>query len=293
MDSINRSSPDRKEIGIRELLEEIGRNKWRLGCIAVLAMAAAYLLAFVSTPMYKATIVISPVAAAPGSGSLGGVGNALSQLGGIASLAGLGGSGDSRKAESLAVLKSEELTERYIQENDLLPVLYARSWDASRKQWTDTRPTKIPTLWKANRLFGGSIRTVAVEPKGGLVSLTIAWKEPHIAAKWANGLVAMANQHLRSKALVDSERNIAYLNEQAAKTDVVPVRQAIYSILQSEINKEMLARGSDEYAFKILDPAVAPERPSSPQTVIWILGALIASVMVCVFMLYARLAWLD
>ena len=78
-----------------------------------------------------------------------------------------------------------------------------------------------------------------------------------MAAKWANGLVAMANQHLRSKALVESERNIAYLNDQAAKTDVVPVRQAIYSILQSEINKEMLARGADRWTRYTGAPAIS------------------------------------
>ena len=293
MDSIIRSSPDRNEIGVRELLQEIGRYKWRIGCVVLTAMATIALVAFLSTPLYTATIVISPVASAPGSGSLGGVGNALSQLGGIASLAGIGGAGDSRKNESLAVLKSEELTEQYIRQNDLLPVLYEHSWDATHKRWTETQPEKIPTLWKANRMFGGAIRTIAVEPKSGLVSLTITWKDPHAAAKWANGLVAMANDYLKNQALAESKRNIAYLNEQAAKTDVVPVRQGIYSILQTEINKEMLARSSDEYAFKILDPAVPPERPSSPRPVLWTLGALLASVMACVFVLYARMAWFQ
>jgi uncharacterized protein involved in exopolysaccharide biosynthesis len=293
MDSITHNVPDRNEIGVRELLQEILRYKWRVVGVVLTAMAVAVLIAFLSTPLYKATIVISPVASAPGSGSLGGVGNALSQLGGIASLAGLGVSGDSRKNESLAVLKSEELTDQYIKQNDLLPVLFERDWDATHKRWTETRPEKIPTLWKANRLFAHSIRTIAVEPKGGVVSLTITWEDPHAAAKWANGLVKMANDYLKNQALVESARNIAYLNEQAAKTDVVPVRQGIYSILQSEINKEMLARSSDEYAFKILDPAVAPEKPSSPQPVIWAFGALLASVMVCVFVLYARMAWFQ
>jgi uncharacterized protein involved in exopolysaccharide biosynthesis len=293
MDSINRDPAVRNEVGIRQLIQEIRRTKWHIAIVTLVAMVLAAVLGLISTPLYKASILVSPVSSAPGSGSLGAIGGALSQLGGIASLAGLGGSGDSRKNESIAVLKSEELTEKYIQQNDLLPTLYDDAWDPVRKAWKQTRPDRAPTLWKANRRFANSIRAMAVDPKSSLVTLTITWKNPRTAAQWANGLVATANEYLKNKALMESERNIAYLNEQAAKTDVVAVRQAIYSILQSEINKEMLARGSDEYAFRILDPAIAPEKASSPQKTLWVLGALIASVTGCICVLYARMSWFQ
>jgi uncharacterized protein involved in exopolysaccharide biosynthesis len=49
----------------------------------------------------------------------------------------------------------------------------------------------------------------------------------------------------------------------------VVARQAIFSLLETEINKAMLARGNEEYAFKVLDPAFAPEKPSSLHPAIW------------------------
>jgi uncharacterized protein involved in exopolysaccharide biosynthesis len=104
------------------------------------------------------------------------------------------------------------------------------------------------------------------------VTLTIKWRDPHTAAKWANDLVAITNDYLRGKAIEETDRNIAFLNDQALKNNVVEVKQAIYKVLESEISKGMVARGSREYAFKILDPAVAPERPTSPDPPIWILG---------------------
>ena len=70
----------------------------------------------------------------------------------------------------------------------------------------------------------------------------------------------MANDNLRDRAIAESERNISYLNEQAAKTDVVGIRQTIYNIMETEINKAMLAKGSEEYAFKLIDPAVVPQK---------------------------------
>jgi hypothetical protein len=79
----------------------------------------------------------------------------------------------------------------------------------------------------------------------------------------------MTNDYLRANAIAQSERNIAFLGQEAAKTYVVGVKQAICEILQSEIRKEMLARGSEEYAFRILDRALPPERAASPRKLLW------------------------
>jgi uncharacterized protein involved in exopolysaccharide biosynthesis len=148
-------------------------------------------------------------------------------------------------------------------------------------------------LWKGNEYFKKKVRSIVTDSKTGLVTLTIAWKDPRIAANWANGLVALTNDYLRKKAIEESERNIAYLNAQANKTDVVAVKQAIYTILQTEINKEMLARGSDEYAFKILDPAVAPEKPSTPTLAFMVVLAVFGSLALSVLIAFIRVAWLK
>lgn len=170
------------------------------------------------------------------------------------------------------MLQSEALTESYIQKNDLLPVLYPKKWDPVGKKWKTSDPVEMPTLWKANRYFKNKIREVANNNKTNLVTLTITWYDPQVAAKWANDLVRMANDSLRDKEIAESERNIAYLNEEAVKTDVVGIRQAIYTLMQSEINKVMIARGSEEFALKVVDPAFAPELPSSPNLLLWAIG---------------------
>ncbi|MGI0133419.1 MAG: GNVR domain-containing protein, partial [Candidatus Micrarchaeaceae archaeon] len=127
---------------------------------------------------------------------------------------------------------------------------------------------------------------VTTDSKTGLVTLTITWKDPALAAAWANGLVRYTNDYLRGRALEESERDITYLTQAAKATDLAGVKQAIYSILQSEISREMLARGTAEYAFKVLDPAVPPERPSSPIKSLWIclglLGGLALSLCVII-----------
>ena len=260
---------DESQISLGETFGILLEKKWQILATIVVFASVAALAAWLLPKSYKAVVLLSPESNTGGT-QLGAVGSIASQLGQFASLAGVPVGSDSKKSESIAVLQSEALTEKYIVGNNLLPMLFEQKWDAKAGKWKASDPKKIPTLWKANQLFKKQVRYVASDTKTGLVWLTITWKDPHTAAKWANDLVAMTNDYLRDKAIDESNRNIAFLNDQALKNDVVEVRQAIYRILESEISKGMVARGSKEYAFKILDPAVAPDKPTSPDPGIWI-----------------------
>ena len=260
---------ERDHLNVAESLEILWRKRWQMLLLTVAFTVLATLAAFLLPKRYKASVLLAAVSTSNAS-QLGGMSSLVSQIGGFASLAGLSVGGDSKKAESIAVLQSEALTERYIREHDLLPILYERQWDKISARWKSDDPKKIPTLWKANLYFKNSVRFVGTDTKTGLVTLTITWKDPDTAAKWANDLVAITNDYLRGKAIAETDRDIAFLTDEASKTNVVEAKQAIYRILESEISKGMIARGSNEYAFKILDPAVAPDKPSSPNRFLWI-----------------------
>jgi uncharacterized protein involved in exopolysaccharide biosynthesis len=261
-----------REITIEVIVSRVWRRKWLVVLLALACAAMAGVAALVFPKSYVATLVAAPAAGNSGGGALGGgLGAMASQFGGLASLAGITVPGDSRKYESLAVLQSEALTERYISSHNLLPILYADDWDASKGAWKTNDAEKTPTLWKANRNFK-RIRNVSTDAKTGLITLSIKWSDPKLAASWANDLVALTNEYLRNKAIAEAEVNLAYLYAEAAKTDVVPVRQGIYTMIQGEINKAMMAKGTSEFSLKVLDPAVAPEKPSSPQLAIWVLA---------------------
>ena len=251
------------EIKLRDVFGAIWRFRIAVLTCLIICTCAGVALALLSDKKYQAEIVVSTVSDEGLSSRLGGLGALASQYGGLASLAGISIGGNNKRDETIAVLQSEFLTERYINDHNLLPVLFSRDWDSSTGKWKITDKKRIPTLWKANRYFSKSIRKVTDEKRTGLVYLKIEWKDPVVAAQWANDLVKLTNSYLREKAIVESENSIAYLREQGAKTDSVDARHAIYSVMENEINKQMLAREREEYALKIIDPAVPPERPSS------------------------------
>jgi len=276
------------EIRLKDLVEEVWRLKWLVSALTLVFALGGLTAALVMPKMYKASVIVSPATNAPGTSMGGGVGSLVSQFGGLASLAGLSIASDSRKAESVAVLQSEALTERYIRQNNLLPILFPSLWDARANRWKD--PRKVPTTWAAGQSFKKT-RTVETDLRTGLVTMTINWTDPEVAARWANGLVAMTNDYLRGKAIDESNRDIAYLNEQAGRTDVVGVKEVIYSVLESEVNKAMLARGTDEYALKVVDPAIAPESPSSPRKKLWTLLGLFCGFVAAIFGIFVRMSW--
>lgn len=288
MNISNTSQVDERGVTLAEILRCLWPERRLIILVTVAFAVGAGVAAFLLPKQYEASIVVSPASASSG-GQLGGLSSLASQLGGLASIAGISlGGENTKKSESVAVLQSEALTERYIQKNNLLPVLYKHKWDAAKLEWKTTDPEKIPTLWKANQYFKKNVRSVSTNTKTGLVTLTITWEDPKAAARWANDLVKMTNEYMRDKAIQEAARNISYLTEEAAKTNIVEARQAIYALMQHEINQEMVARGNEEYAFRIVDPAVQPERHVSPRKTLWVLGGFFGGLGLSSMFFYIR-----
>lgn len=277
-----------QEFAGRDIAAILWRSKFTITWITLFITAVVTVLAFVLPAKYDAMVLVLPGSDQDSPDRLAGLGGAVSQLGGIASLAGLSASGGTFKVEAVATLESEALTERYIEQANLLPLLFPSKWDSARHRWKSDDPEDYPTLWKANRLFRERIRTVAENAKTGLVTMTISWRDPKLAAKWANDLVALTNETLRKKAIEESERNIAFLTEQARQNNVLSVQGAIASLTEAQLRKVMIARGRDQYALKVLDPARVPEKQSFPQPAIWIPAAFFIGLFVGIFVVLMR-----
>jgi uncharacterized protein involved in exopolysaccharide biosynthesis len=193
-------------------------------------------------------------------------------LGGLAGLGGIGiGANDS--SEPLAVLRSKGLAQRFIVDRHLVDELTSGP-TFSVYGTADIRD--------AVRNFDKMVRTVTEDKKSGLVTLSIRWTDPDIASDWANALVQRANDELRSRAEQDATRNLRYLQQELASTSVLPLQQAIGRLVENEMQKAMLAKGSQEYAFRVIDPATAPKYRVSPARLLAVLGSLVLGLFVSV-----------
>jgi uncharacterized protein involved in exopolysaccharide biosynthesis len=214
--------------------------------------AAATVFAFVATPMYRAEVTLTIVKEkeeGPGS-ELGG------SLSDIANLAGVNIGQSADEDADKAVLSSRHLIQVFIERYGLLPTLHS------------------PTLWKAVNHFHDDLVYIKDDQRKGTTVVAITWTDPAVAARWANDFVALCNELIRTRALNEAQRNVAYLTEQAARTTSVDVQHALYNLVESETKKLMMANERIEYAFAVADPAVAPEIRSSPKRTMLLMGGL-------------------
>lgn len=271
------------EIDLRQVWRALMRRKLLIVLFTMLTTLVTGSVALLMTPVYKAEVLLQPVTEQKGAdldGLSGGLGG-LAALAGV-SLEGLGGKG-SVKSVSIATLKSRALTEQFIRDKDLLPILFHNQWDAELKDWRSADTERIPTVQDGYRLFDKKIRKVTDDKKSGLVTLSIEWRDPALAAAWASELVKRTNTLLQDRARDEGQKNVEYLEQQARQTSLLEVRDTIFRLMEKEMNKAMLAKVSDEYAFRVIDPAVIPEKKSKPQRLLMtVLGAL-AGFFVSVF----------
>jgi uncharacterized protein involved in exopolysaccharide biosynthesis len=251
-------------LDVRELVRRLWMGRIWIAASVLVFLGLAAAIAFLSTPVYRATTVLIPsgVDQANLGGSLGG---ALSQLGGLASLAGLNIGGNTGSTEeALAVLRSRQFTQNFISDLGLMPQLFAKNWDAAAGRWK-TAEGKQPTLGRAVRYFDQSIRTVTQDKKTGLVTLQVDWTDRTKVALWANELVKRLNEEMRQRAIRNSDASVGFLQKEMAATAVIETRQAIGRLIEYQINQRMLANVTQEYAFRVVDPAVLPD----PNDVVW------------------------
>lgn len=266
-----RVDDDDGKIDFVALAQVLRANKYLLILTTLTASVLAAVFAFTAAPTYRAEVVVTP---ADDSG-MGGASSLASQLGGIASLAGVNLDSSAGNQEAQLLLQSRYLVAQFIERYNLLP-LFSRD------------SGKTPTPWFVVRDFQKKVLSVKEEPRKGMTAVAIRWRDPVAAARWANDFVALANEVLRNRALNESKRNIEYLNEQIARTDVVELRRVMYGLIENETKKLMVANGKVEYAFVVIDPAVAPELRVSPQRTFIILAWTVVGFAVGCFFLLVR-----
>ena len=266
------------EIDLLALAQLLWKEKRLILAITTLATAIAVIVALVMTPVYQSSVLVSPVTTGSDKSS------ALGSLGGLAALAGISvGTTGSSVDTAIATLNSRQFLMKFVNEKNLKPILFDDRWDAQAKAWIDEGPGLFarikqalmptsnerepqeslapgePTSNQTCKLLIDEVITVEKAKDTGLVTLQVSWTDPNVAADWANELVARVNAELRKDAIQDAEKKISYLTEQVSNTNVAALQATLFRLIEEYMKNMTLAKTQPEYAFKIIDPAVAPD----------------------------------
>jgi len=258
------------EVDVVTLFWIVWDQKYLVLAISLLGGVVAVVLALTAVPMYRAQVVVTEVH----DTGLGAGASLMGQLGGLASIAGLNVNSNGPDAERAAVLESRGLVAAFVKRYNLAPLLNANS--------------KVATEWSAVERFRRTLLDLHEEKVKGTTTISIDWRDPVVAARWANDFVRLANDLLRERAIQESTRNIEYLKKQLAQTTVVELQHVMYALIENETKSLMLANGRLEYAFTIVDPAVPPEVRFSPRRTLMVISGLFIGGFIGSFVAWAR-----
>lgn len=264
------SAEDSGAIDFASLMRVLWRARLLIVACVLVFGAVAVTHVLLAKRYYRAEAF---VVAAENDGA-GGLAGLSGQLGALGSLVGLSPAAlGSRRDEYVALITSKVLLTRFIEQNNLMPILFADDWDAATGRWTETDPDKIPQIGDGIDKMAKKVLKVQ-SSKTGLIRVSAEWSDPKLAAQWVNGLVTEVNQHVRTQTIEDADRGMSFLEKELAKANTIVVREGIYRLQEANLNKAMLASVRDDFALRIVDPAVPPHRHFKPRVILELAMAL-------------------
>lgn len=273
---------DDDSIDLANVWNTLWRNKWTIAGITAVFAIGTIIYALTLTHWYRSEVLLAPAGEETVNTGIAG------QLGGLAGLAGISISSGGNSVEALAVLRSRDFTRAFVEEQNLLPILFADKWDPESQRWLEEDTELWPDSADGARYFNNDLRRVSEDRETGLVTVSVEWTDPELAAEWVTLLVERLNDDMRSRALKKAEANVEYLQSELSATSVVALDQAVGRLLEREQQKLMLARGNEEFAFRVIDSAEVPESPFRPRRKLMVIVATLFGGLFAVFVVLAR-----
>ena len=86
----------------------------------------------------------------------------------------------------------------------------------------------------------------------------------------------------------EAQQAIKYLRAQIANTQLASLQNVFYGLIEEQLKTVMLAEVTDEYLFKTIDPAVAPEKKARPRRALIVAIAGLAGLLIGAALQLAR-----
>ncbi|MCV2883278.1 Wzz/FepE/Etk N-terminal domain-containing protein [Aestuariibacter sp. AA17] len=269
---------------VEELAELIGvvwKQKWIVIIVTVMFAVGSIFYAL-SLPNKFTSSALVQINEAESSNILNALGG---QLGGLASLAGVDiNSKNNFSNIVMETIQSRTFIAKFVEQENIKQYLFAaQTWDPVTNAMTfnpsvydtqsdtwvreiDERSLKKPepSLLESYEQFM-EIFSVDQDAMTGLVTIKVEFINPHLAQQWTQGLIELLNAELRAKEIREKTAYIEYLTKKIENINNVEIKAIFFELIEEELKRKLLAEVEEEFALKVIDPAVSPEMKSSPR----------------------------
>jgi uncharacterized protein involved in exopolysaccharide biosynthesis len=245
------SPSDEDEIDLLELIRTLLQAWKTIVGITILCTGLAVAYALHAPRVFKAQTLLAPAQEDETAAS-----SLLNKFGGLVAIAGVKDKSSSFMSRVLGTFKSRQFLENFILEHNLLEQIFFDQWDIERKEWI---PREDGSIVKISDGINSLYRSIACEEdkSTSLYTVSVTLKDPNLAALICNKIVISLNSKFREQAIERALLKEEYLKEELTKTSLSDMKNVLYTMLQAEKQKAMLANITKNAAFEVIDPAVS------------------------------------
>jgi len=208
-DYIDRSD----EINLLDYWRVIWKRRWLISSIFFISVFSTAIISLRMTPIYQAKATLMPVESSQGrfSAALGALQN-IPFVGGA-----VGGTlGKTATDKLISILNSRTAAENVIKSLNLIKVLFKDKEDWKEEIISRWSPKKPPTLQDTVGLLQGIVKIA--DDRKGLISISVEYKDPKLAADIANEYVNALQNFLNTASISLAKRNRIFLEKQIQLT---------------------------------------------------------------------------
>ncbi len=229
-------------------------SRWWLSILVVTVIAASatwWISKFYLQKWYRANAILTPVAQplTPGASGVMGAGAA----GSIAELLGGGSLGDTSAQEYMSILKSFAFTISLAERHQPVAAFALDANDGVRPR----------TQWQLFNIINGHFGCDYNMKTGGL-TLSFSAKTREEAQRILGYYVDDLRDKLRGREIHEAAIAVGSLREEVNKTSDSLLQSQLYELMASQLQREKLAQVEADFAFTVIEPPVAPDKPDRP-----------------------------
>ena len=220
---------------------------------------------------------------------------------GLASIAGVSMSnGSTSKSDHIiATIKSRSFFKHLASIPGIYPSLVAGdSYDWKTKKLTlnqgiynsvkGTWINGMPSLQGSHYAYFLKNLVISADKKTGFIYLSFTHISPEFSLLMAQTVIEEANNIVRLQHIGESNKALAYLNDELKKTFEIGTKDSISTLIDAQLKVQMLANVRRDYIISPIDKPVLPEWKSGPTRIrIVLLSSIVGLLISAFFALYA------
>ena len=285
------------EIDLYELWEKIWSHRKFITVLTLSLTIITLIATFFMKNIYKSSAVILPTQQGAEASSL------ASQYGEIASLVGINIPSSANGAEIMALLKSKDLKKETINKYHLLPVILYKLWDSKHKKWIKNESIvekiKKAILGSKKKIFSeneirmakaikafSKMMDVSEDKKLGTITISVEYPDPIIAANLVEDIISTLKDKMTKDAIDIARKRKKILEDELIKTQDPTIQQKLYSLIAKQEEIMVMAKASEDFAFKVIDPPRIPIKKYKPKRLLITIVAFITGIFLSIFLVF-------